>query len=80
MSRSCAFVVRWGPGVLEKAHPDILQLPELLNEVLLDNGRIEVLRLFSVGAVDGPEHLVGNVNATVRLNGLGPVERALESF
>ena len=65
--------------MLEKAHPDILQLPELLNEVLLDNGCIEVLRLFSVGAVDGPEYLIGNVNATVRLKGLGPVGRALES-
>ena len=65
--------------MLDVAHPDILQLPELLSEVLLDNGRIEVLRLFSVGAVDGPEHLVGNVNATVRLKGLGPVGRALES-
>ena len=77
--QSCAFVVRWGPGVLQEAHPDFLQLPELLNEVLLNDGRVEMLRLFSVGAVDGPEHLVGNVNATVRLKGLGPVGGALES-
>ena len=79
MSKSCASMVRWGPGVLQEAHPDTLQLPELLYEVLLDNGRIEVLRLFPVGAVDGPEHLVGNVNAAVRLQGLGPVGGALET-